>query len=144
MSTAYTDATEVKKIKSDVSTFNPPTQRKMARRLGVSPASVNKVIHHRFGYCKKKKVMVHDLTEKMVTKRKERAFTFHNLSKGPHYEYILTMDEALLSFDGRNGPKDPSERSDGPLLQAIRQATPLSECLRLAFHDVVRPSCMWC
>lgn len=76
----------------------------------------------------------------MITKRKERALAFYNIIKDPHYEYILTMDEAMLPLDGKNGqrdffyePKDPAEGSDDPPVACGSPSHPLQRMFAASY-----------
>jgi hypothetical protein len=114
----------IKKVKNFIASDNPPTQREMARRVGVSQATINRIIHHDLNSRKKMKAKVHHLNEKMILQRKERALKFYNLIANGKYKNILTMDEAMLPFDFKNGQreffyqsKNPEERrSEEPLV----------------------------
>ena len=97
---------KVRKVKQYIALDNSPTQRCMAKRVGASAASINNVIHGRLKKQTIKKVKVHRLTPAAIKKRKERALPFYNLIKDGQYEYILTMDEAMLPFDPGHGQRD--------------------------------------
>jgi len=93
----------------------------MARRVGASQTLIFKLIHRNLKQRKRKKVKVHHLIDRMIALREQRALKSYELIKDRKYEYILTMNEAMLPLDGLNGqreffykPKDREERSDDP------------------------------
>jgi hypothetical protein len=63
------------------------------------------------------KAKVHHQDERMILQRKQRALKFYNLIANGEYKNILTMDEAMLPLDFKNGQreffyqlKNPKER----------------------------------
>jgi hypothetical protein len=106
--------TNIKKVKGYVSLDNLPTQRDMARRLGISVASISNIIHRDLDLHKRMKPKVHHLTERAIAQRKERALHFYNLINSDKLEYILTMDEAMLPLDFQNGQRMFYYESNNP------------------------------
>ena len=97
---------KVKKVKLFAASDNPPTQRDMARCVGVSQSSIHRLIRNRLERKKMKKTKVHALTEAAIEKRRIRALPFYNLINNRQFEYILTMDEAWLPYNVNHGQRD--------------------------------------
>jgi hypothetical protein len=97
----------VEKVKKYITSDDPPRQCDMARRLGSSQTSFFNIIHQDLNQQKKVKPKVHHLTQqRMIAQRKDRALPFYNLIKNEQYEYILTLDEAMLPLHYMNGKRE--------------------------------------
>ncbi|GAV04835.1 hypothetical protein RvY_15055 [Ramazzottius varieornatus] len=97
--------TKIRKIADLCSSDDPIPQRSIAARVFVSLHTVTTIVHQDLGAKVRKKTKVHYLTEKAKKQRKDRARHFHELISN-NLEYILTMDEAILPSDFKNGKTD--------------------------------------
>ena len=82
---------------------NPPTQREIARRLGVSVSSVRRIFKKLGGVKRLKKRTTHFLTAKMAAQRLERGKLFLKKLSRYKLKFIFTMDEMQISTDDING-----------------------------------------
>lgn len=82
----------IKRVMNYISCDNPPTPRSMARRVRTSQASIFKITHKNLDQRKKKKVKVHHLTERMITRRKNRTLPFHNVYDHCEPSVLLTEE----------------------------------------------------
>lgn len=95
----------LRKIDRMTSKANPPSQREMSRKLGVSLTSVNrsvKILNKKLRY----KTKVHQLTSKQKENRRRvcRKFYENYLKKG-NSEFVVSLDEALFSLQDVNGQR---------------------------------------
>ena len=75
----------------------------MARQTGVSQPTVSRIIDEDLDMKLINKPEEKHLTEAAIAKRKQRAKAFAEMVGGEKRKCILTLDEAMLSFDYTNG-----------------------------------------
>ena len=86
---------------------NPPTVRRIAAEVGISPFSAFKAIHEDCGFKTKKKARVHQLNERQKANRAENsAKLFNTLSEADSLEFAVTLDETwfALQDSGKGRP----------------------------------------
>ena len=75
----------------------------MGNKTGVSRQTVQRVIDEDLKKVPVKKQPARYLTKDQIRKRRVRALLFAQKVSDGNEEYILTADEAMLSFDHSNG-----------------------------------------
>ena len=75
----------------------------MARRAEISQSTVSGIISKKLGRKRIKKKTIKRLTDAMIAKRRDRAKGFAELVAGEKAEFILTLDEAMLPLNFKNG-----------------------------------------
>ncbi|OWA51152.1 hypothetical protein BV898_15646 [Hypsibius exemplaris] len=78
----------------------------MARRVGVSEATIRRLADGRLEKKKLKKVKVHYLTAAAILQRSLRASPFYDLIKDGQFMWVFSMDEAMLPLDYENGQSE--------------------------------------
>lgn len=97
--------TVLKKIDLLTSKDNPLPQREVSRRVKVSQASVHRAIKI-LGKKKRRKIRVHQLTEKHKKNRRRTCKNFYvNYLTNKKSEYLVSLDEALFSLQDTNGQR---------------------------------------
>jgi hypothetical protein len=87
----------------------------MARRVGASQTTINRIIHHDLNSKKKMKAKVYHLDDKwMIFQRKEQALKFYDLIANGKYKDVLTTDEAMLPLNFKNGQRKLFYQSKNP------------------------------
>ena len=131
--------TKIKKIGNFCSKDNPVSQRCLAKKLGVSQTTVNRLIHDNLGAVTRKKTKVHYISPKAILQRKERAYPFYQFISENLY-YILSMDEAMLPLDYANGQTNffyltENDKDEGRVapLAVQKQSFPLQRMFAAGF-----------
>ena len=94
----------VQKVKKMIDCANPPSQRHIAKKLGVSQTSINVIIHEDLGAKTRKKTKGHKLTAAHRQNRKTNARKlYEQCLAGPKSEFMVTLDEAYIYLDYCNG-----------------------------------------
>ena len=83
----------------------------MAQRTRVSQPTVSRLISQKLNSKRLKKKTIKRLNAAMITKRRDRAKGFAELVSGKKAEFILTLDEALLPLNFKNGITSHSYQS---------------------------------
>jgi len=96
----------IKKVKIAINTPNPPTQNQLSRKLKVSQAVINRIIHEDLNCVTRKKTKVHKLKLEHMKNRKinTRKFYENHLAKD-RSEYVVTLDEAYMYLNYCNGER---------------------------------------
>ena len=130
----------IRKVRQMIKSDNPATQKEMGRRLEVCQQRISEVINEDLRWKRLKKQSAKYLTEAMVTKRKKRAKNFKEKIEGEQLEFILTLDEAMLPHDHKNGetehyyaPKNAKERDRSPPLATSAQKFPEQHMMAAGF-----------
>ena len=93
----------ISKIRNMIKSVNPPTQREMASKLGISQATVQRTIAKIIRQKLRKKCGVHKLNNKQIEKRRARAWRLYlRLNNGKWKNYVTT-DEAMFYMGGSYG-----------------------------------------
>ena len=82
----------------------------MVRQTKVSQSTVSRIISKKLERKRIKKKTIKRLTDAMIAKCKNRAKEFAELVAGEKAEFILTLDEAMLPLNFKNGNTKICER----------------------------------
>ncbi|OQV24202.1 putative Adhesion G protein-coupled receptor L4 [Hypsibius exemplaris] len=93
----------VKKVKKATTGPNPQTQSQIALELGVSQATIQRVISEELEGKVRKKYRVHGLSDAMIQQRLARGPRFLNWISGRKWENVLTIDEAWVYLTNCKG-----------------------------------------
>lgn len=85
---------QLRRLKEMVIKPNPPTQKSMGKKLGVSQQVISYQINKKLKYKKVVKPKGHELTPKMQLKRYQRAWPLYHRLKHNRWENVITTDEA--------------------------------------------------
>ena len=109
----------VRKVAVFIQRVNPPTQREMAQRLGVSQATINRIIKRVLQSKLRKKCKVHKLNPNQIEKRRQRSWRLYLRLNNNQWKNFVTTDEAMFYLGGsygrrrvcyyRKGVDDPSK-----------------------------------
>ena len=99
-------SSNIKKVASAIKKPNPPTQRAMAIKLGISQTSINTILKQDLGQKLRKKRRVHSLTENQMSQRLERAPRFLSYLGKYKTRNIFTMDETIITLNDVNVGRD--------------------------------------
>jgi len=99
---------------------NPPTQKVMAQKAGISPATVNRIIRTDLRLRKFHKARVHALNARHIAERKTNARKmYEKYLSGDKWRNVVTLDEAWVYLTNCNKiravsyrPMDAKGRSD--------------------------------
>ena len=96
----------INKLQNIFKTANPPSQRNVASKLGVSQASINRCLHEDLQLikCKKRKVQALTAVHKKNRKVNSRKLYERHLA-GNKAEYVVTLDEAYFYLNNCNGER---------------------------------------
>lgn len=83
-----------------ITLVNPPTQREMAAKYGVSLGTVNRVIAKIIKAKLRKKCRVHRLSEAQILKRRARSWRLHLRLNCGKWKNVVTTDEAMFYMGG--------------------------------------------
>lgn len=97
----------------------------MAKKLGVSTALVNQIIHEDLGLKTRKKAKLHQLNERQIQIRKTnvRKLSRHHIRR-ENFEFLVTLDETWLYLDDCNGQNPVCYLKEGKIRdnqQVIKQ-----------------------
>jgi hypothetical protein len=93
----------IRKIKKMIDLDNPPTQKVMANKVGISQTTVHRVIK-KLNKRIVRKARCHILTEKHKKIRRRTCKLFHqNYLTEDKSEFVVTLDEAMFSLQDTNG-----------------------------------------
>ena len=93
----------VNKVAKDIDCADPPRQRHLARKYGVSKTTMAHIISVDLGMKYKKKQKTHKLTDKQAAQRLKRGPTFRRWLSRRKLPYIVTLDEMYLSTNDTTG-----------------------------------------
>lgn len=93
----------IKKVDKLISSPNPPTQREIGRRLGISEGSVRNILKKDLEADQMKKTKVHQLTDKMGEQRLLRGELFLKYLSRRKLRYLFTMDEMMINTSDVSG-----------------------------------------
>lgn len=95
------------KVKKIIRSANPPGQRTIAQRLGVSQKIVNTIIHKDLSATVRRKAKVHALSAAHKANRKKNARKlYEDYLAGGRSEYVVTLDEAYFYLSYCNGVRN--------------------------------------
>ena len=107
----------ISKVNAMISTPNPISQRKMAKTLGVSQATINNIIHKDLHAKTRKKLKVYALTDEHRYNRKTNARKlYEDVLAGDRAEFAMTIDEAYFYLNYCNGERKISYQRPGQKL----------------------------
>ena len=89
----------IRKVADLVYKKNPPTQRALGTKLGMSVSTVNKIIHVDLGLCKRTKTTTHHLTKIQAEQRAYRGNLFINYLGMFKTRLIFTIDETVITLN---------------------------------------------
>lgn len=95
----------INKIKSMTRRVNPPTQREMAQKLGISVGTVNRVINDVIKAKLRKKSRVHQLSLRQIENRRKRSWQLYLKLAAGRWKNIVTTDEAMFYLGGSYGQR---------------------------------------
>lgn len=96
----------IKKVKRLVTGPNPKSQRTVARDVGISQTSVNRIIHQDLNMRTRKKSKCHRLTPSHCSNRKTNARKLYEYHlAGERSEFMVTLDEAYVYLSYCNGER---------------------------------------
>ena len=93
----------VKKVAKDINNPNPPSQKQMAMKNGVSASTIIRIIDKDCDAESRRKYTVHALSDKQAQQRLERRPNFLKYLKGEKWKFILTIDEFWIYSSYVNG-----------------------------------------
>lgn len=96
----------IRKVDRAVNTPNPPSQRQLAVKLGISQRTVNRVLTENFGMNYRKKVRTHVLTATMAAQRLDRGPVFLRCLSRRKLPYIITIDETYVTMNDITGQRN--------------------------------------
>lgn len=97
----------IKRVETESSKENPPTQRALASRFGCALSTINGIIHRDLKLQTRKKPKVHKLTELHIQKRFMRCKFLHDTEvTEDKLEYCVTLDEAWLALNDCNRSRE--------------------------------------
>ena len=85
--------------------INPPTQKAMASVLGVSQQNISHHINKTLNKKKRKKGLVHCLSDKNIADRKSRSFNLYRMLNKSKWQKVITTDEAWFRLVKTNGKR---------------------------------------
>jgi hypothetical protein len=95
----------IRKINAMSQLENPPSQREMSKKVGVSLATVNRILK-KLGKRVARKTKVHKLLPRHMQNRKTNCRKlYERLLAGQRWEYMVTLDEALFGLHCVNGKR---------------------------------------
>ncbi|OWA52644.1 hypothetical protein BV898_17091 [Hypsibius exemplaris] len=89
----------IKKVAKMIDTPNPPTQREISCKLGVSTGTVSRVLKKNLGQTFRKKVTTHVLTRKQAQQRLDRGPYFLRCLSRRNLPRIVSLDEMYLDMN---------------------------------------------
>ena len=96
----------LKKVKLAVDGPNPMSQRAIAKRVGISQPSVNRIIHQDLDRKTTRKTKCHRLSPAHCQNRKTNSRKlYENCLAGDRAEFAVTLDEAYVYLDHCNGER---------------------------------------
>jgi methylphosphotriester-DNA--protein-cysteine methyltransferase len=93
----------IRKVDRITNKANPPTQRQLAERYGVSRSTIRRILKDDLGAELMRKRKTHALSNKQAQQRLDRGPRFLQLIGGNKCKYIISLDEAWLSLNDVNG-----------------------------------------
>lgn len=93
----------IRKVAAMISRVNPPTQREMAAKLGVSASTICRIIRQVLNARLRKKCKVHKLSMAQVEKRRQRSLKLYRKLNGEKWKNVVTTDEAMFYLGGSYG-----------------------------------------
>jgi predicted XRE-type DNA-binding protein len=92
----------VKKVIKKIDVENPPTQRAIAKSVGISQSSVSNIVK-KSGFTLRKKRKVHKLESSNVVKRRKRSHRLYRQLANQRYKNFITTDESWFYLDNTRG-----------------------------------------
>jgi len=87
----------IRKVDQLTSKENPPSQNDMSKQLGVSRATVQRIIFNDLGKSKRKKVRVHQLSKRHMENRKRTSrIMYEKYLADQKSNFMVTLDEAYF------------------------------------------------
>ena len=93
----------ITKVAAMISRVNPPTQREMAAKLGVSASAICRIIRKVLNAKLRKKCKVHKISMAQVEKRRQRSWGLYRKLKNDQWKNVVTTDEAMLYLGSSYG-----------------------------------------
>ncbi|UJR18812.1 hypothetical protein I4U23_021939 [Adineta vaga] len=125
-----------KVIKIDVE--DPPTQRTIAKDLGIIQSTVSNIIKNS-GFTLRKKQKVQKLTSSNVMKRGQRSFQLYRRLARGRYKNFITTDAACFYLDEASGKRKVLK----PFLSKdVQRLFPKGQKLKWFFHQDSAPKWM--
>jgi hypothetical protein len=104
----------ISKVSTHVLKENPTPQRTIAKSLGTSIGTINKIINKDLNLIKAKKYKVHRLLPRHVTERKTRCrLLYEKHLAGERWKYVVTIDEAWIYLNDCNKKRSIYYRKRG-------------------------------
>ena len=97
---------DLKHLKALITQENPPSQRLLAKKFGVSQSTINGYITKIFDLKCLKKPKVHSLSPKAIDNRAKRSFALYRELNNNKWQKFLTTDEAFITLDNLNRPSE--------------------------------------
>jgi lambda repressor-like predicted transcriptional regulator len=94
-----------RKLETMLQDKNPPTQKFMAKMLGVSPRSIRRYIK-KLNMKLVKKPKAHNISAQAVKKRRKRAWPLYRKLKNDKWKRIITTDEAWFYLSDCGGKRN--------------------------------------
>ena len=96
----------IRKVSVACAKRNPPTQRNLAARHGVSKATIWRILKEDLEWNARKKRKTHEVTPEQAVQRLERGHDFLEYLGKYKTRMIFTMDETYVTLNDFNGERD--------------------------------------